>query len=82
MKHSGLNYLSQYCKIKKNEVIGSIEAIDFKVTNDGTQMGHLMVVCRCEKHKKQFDISASVLNWKITKYIKGSLDSLDYTSVQ
>ena len=82
MKHSGLNYLSQYCKIKKNEVIGFIEAIDFKVTNDGTQMGHLMVVCRCEKHKKQFDISASVLNWKITKYIKGSLDSLDYNSVQ
>ena len=82
MNHSGLNYLLQFSKIQKNEVIGSIEAIDFKVVNDGTQMGHLIVICKCDKHKKQFDIPASALNWKISKYLKGSLNSLDYASIQ
>jgi hypothetical protein len=44
-------------------------------------MGHLMIDCKCHVCNKQFQISASELNWKITKFQKGFLNSLDYTSI-
>ena len=82
MANSGLDYLLQFSKIQKNERIGDIEAVDFKVVNNGTQMGHLIIQCKCHKYDKVFDISASVLNWKISKYFKRASKSLDYTTVQ
>ena len=81
MTHSGLEYLLEYSKIQKGERIGDIEAVDFKVSKDGTQMGHLTVICECHRHQKQFLITANILNWKITKFLKKSLKSLDYESV-
>ena len=81
MTHSGLDYLLEYCKIQKGERIGDIKAVDFKVSKDATQMGHLTVICKCYKHKKQFSITANILNWKITKFLKKSLKRLDYESV-
>ena len=82
MPNSGLDYLLRFSKLQRNEKIGDIEAIDFKTINDGTQMGHLIVRCKCHKYNKDFDIAASVLNWKITKYLKRSTQSLDYATVQ
>ena len=81
MKNSGLNYLLRFSKIQKNEKVGDIEAIDFKTIENGTQMGHLIITCKCYKYKKQFNIAASILNWKITKFIKGTSKSLDYATV-
>ena len=81
MSDSGLDYLLQFSKIKKNEKIGDIEAINFEATGDESQMGQLIVHCSCSKHKKHFKIPASVLNWKITKFQKGGLDSLNYKSI-
>ena len=82
MANSGLDYLLRFSKIQKNEKIGDIEAIDFETINSSTQMGHLIVKCKCHKYKKDFNIAASVLNWKITKYLKRSTQSLDYATVQ
>ena len=82
MANSGLDYLLRFSKIQKNERVGDIEAIDFKVINNGTQMGHLIIHCKCHKYNKVFNISASVLNWKIGKYFKRASKSLDYTTVQ
>ncbi len=81
MTHSGLEYLLEFSKIRKGERIGDIEAVDFKVSNNGIQMGHLTVICKCNKYNKQFSITANILNWKITKFSKKSLKSLDYESV-
>ena len=81
MKQSGINYLLQFSKIQLNQCIGDIEAVDFKVLGDGTQMGHLIVSCECKKYLKRFDVPASVLNWKISKFLKGSVDRLDYASI-
>ena len=82
MENAGLNYLLRFSKIQKKEKIGDIEAIDFKTINNGTQMGHLIVRCKCHKHKKDFNISASILNWKITKFYKRASKPLDYASIQ
>ena len=82
MANSGLYYLQQFSKIQIGEIIGDIEAIDFTVTENGSQMGHLIITCNCTKHNKQFNIAASELNWKITKFLKRSLKSLDYTTVK
>ena len=68
MANSGLDYLLNFSKIQKNEKIGDIEAIDFETINSGTQMGHLIVKCKCHKYKKDFNIAASMLNWNIFKY--------------
>ena len=82
MANSGLDYLLRFSKLQRNEKIGDIEAIDFKTINDGTQMGHLIVRCKCHKYNKDFDIAANVLNWKITKFLKKTSDSLDYATVK
>ena len=82
MENSGLDYLLRFSKIQKKEKIGDIEAIDFKTINNGTQMGHLIVRCKCHKYKKDFNIAASVLNWKITKYFKRATQSLNYETVR
>ena len=81
MENSGLDYLLQFSKIQKNEKIGHIEAVDFETINNATQMGHLIVKCKCHKRDKEFNIPASVINWKITKYLKGALKSLDCETV-
>ena len=81
MSDKGLDYLLRFCKIQKNEKIGDIEAINFETIADESQMGHLIVQCNCSKLNKRFKISASVLNWKITKFQKGALDSLDYETI-
>lgn len=70
MVNSGLDYLLRFSKIQRNEKIGDIQAIDFKTINAGTQMGHLIIRCKCNKYKKEFNIAASALNWKITKFLK------------
>ena len=77
----GLNYLLQFSKIKKGEKIGDLEAIDFQIQGNGSQMGHLMIDCKCHICNKRFQISGSELNWKISKFQKGFLNSLDYTSI-
>ena len=82
MVNSGLDYLLRFSKIQRNEKIGDIEAIDFKTINTGTQMGHLIARCKCNKYKKEFNIAASVLNWKITKFLKRKSEFLDYSAVQ
>ena len=82
MSESGLDYLLRFSKIRKNEKIGDIEAINFEAIGDESQMGHLIVQCNCSKLNKRFKVSASVLNWKITKYQKGALDSLDYETIR
>ena len=82
MSDSGLDYLLRFSKIRKNEKIGDIEAINFEAIGDESQMGHLIVQCNCSKLNKRFKVSASVLNWKITKYQKGALDSLDYETIR
>ena len=82
MSDSGLDYLLRFSKIRKNEKIGDIEAINFEAIGDESQMGHLIVQCNCSKLNKRFKVSASVLNWKITKYQKGGLDSLDYETIR
>ena len=81
MKQSGINYLLQFSKIQLNQRIGDVEAVDFKVLGDGTQMGHLIISCECKKYLKRFDVQASVLNWKISKFLKGSIYRLDYASI-
>ena len=81
MKQSGINYLLRFSKIQLNQRIGGVEAVDFKVLGDGTQMGHLIAICECKKSLKRFDVPASVLNWKISKFLKGSVDRLDYASI-
>jgi len=81
MSDSGLDYLLRFSKIQKNEKIGDIEAINFEAIRDESQMGHLIVQCNCSKLNKRFKVSASVLNWKITKYQKGGLDSLDHETI-
>ena len=82
MSDSGLDYLLRFSKIQKNEKIGDIEAINFEAIGNESQMGHLIVQCNCSKLNKRFKVSASVLNWKITKYQKGALDSLDYETIR
>jgi len=82
MANSGLDYLLRFSKIQKKVRIGDIEAIDFKTIENGTQMGHLIIRCKCHKYKKDFDIAASVLNWKITQFLKRSSTSLDYATVE
>ena len=82
MSYKGLDYLLRFSKIQKNEKIGHIEAINFETIADESQMGHLIVQCNCSKLNKRFKVSASVLNWKITKYQKGALDSLDYETIR
>ena len=82
MANSGLDYLLQFSKIKKGQTIGGIQAIDFAVIKDGTQMGHLIITCNCTKYNQQFNIAASELNWRITKFLKGSMQSLDSSMVQ
>ena len=82
MANSGLDYLLQFSKIKMGQTIGGIQAIDFAVIKDGTQMGHLIITCNCIKYNKQFDIAASELNWRITRFRKGSIQSLDSSTVQ
>ena len=82
MSDKGLDYLLQFSKIQKNEKIGHIEAINFETIGDESQMGHLIVQCNCSKLNKRFKVSASALNWKITKYQKGALDSLDYETIR
>ena len=77
----GLNYLLRFSKIQKDEKIGHLEAIGFQVRGNGSQMGHLMINCKCHRYNRQFQISANELNWKIKKFQKGWLNSLDYTSV-
>ena len=81
MSDKGLDYLLQFSKIQKNEKIGDIEAINFEAIGNESQMGHLIVQCSCNKLNKQFKVPASVLNWKITKFKKGGLSSLDYESI-
>ncbi len=81
MANSGLDYLLQFSKIQTGEIIGNIEAIKFSVIKDASQMGHLIINCHCTKHYKQFNIAASILNWKITKFLKGSSQSLDYSTL-
>ena len=81
MSDSGLDYLLRFSKIQKNEKIGDIEAINFEAIGNESQMGHLIVQCNCSKLNKRFKVSASVLNWKITKFQKGNLDSLDYETI-
>ena len=81
MTDSGLNYLLQFCKIQKGERIGNIEALGFETLNNASQMGHLIINCKCHKSDKIFKVSASLLNWKITKFQKGALRSLDYKSI-
>ena len=81
MANSGLDYLLKFSKIQRREKIGDIEAIDFKTINNATQMGHLIVRCKCHKYKKDFNIAASVLNWKITKFSKRPSESLNYSTV-
>ena len=82
MANSGLDYLLRFSKIQKKEKIGDIEAIDFTTINNATQMGHLIIRCKCHKYKKEFNIAASILNWKISKFFKRSSEFLDYASVQ
>ena len=82
MKRSGIDYLLQFSKIQQNQCIGDIEAVNFKVLGDGTQMGHLIVSCECKKYLKKFDVQGSVLNWKISKFLKGSVDRLNYASIK
>ena len=82
MKRSGIDYLLQFSKIQQNQCIGDVEAVDFKVLGDGTQMGHLIISCECKKYLKRFDVQASVLNWKISKFLKGSIECLDYASIK
>ena len=82
MSNTGFDYLLRFSKIQKNEKIGHIEAINFETIGDESQMGHLIVQCNCSKLNKRFKVSASVLNWKITKYQKGALDSLDYETIR
>ena len=82
MEHSGLDFLLRFSKIQRDEKIGDIEAIDFEVINNGTQMGHLIIQCKCHKYDKNFNIAASVLNWKISKYFKRASKSLNYKTVQ
>ena len=82
MEHSGLDFLLRFSKIQRDEKIGDIEAIDFEVINNGTQMGHLIIRCKCHKYDKNFNIAASKLNWNISKYFKKASKSLDYTTVQ
>ena len=81
MSDSGLDYLLRFSKIQKNEKIGDIEAINFEAIGNESQMGHLIVQCNCSKLNKRFKVSASVLNWKITKFQKGNLDTLDYETI-
>ena len=82
MANSGLDYLLQFSKIKMGQTIGGIQAIDFAVIKDGTQMGHLIITCNCMKYNQKFNVAASELNWKITKYLKGSMQFLDGSTVQ
>ena len=82
MKKSGLDYLLQFSKIQKGEKIGNLEALEFCAIQEGTQMGHLIVDCMCHKSYKRFQISANILNWKITMFRKGALLSLDSLTVQ
>ena len=78
MPSFGLDYLLQFCKIQCGQQIGEIEALGFEVLKDGTQMGHLLINCICHKTKKRFQISANVLNWKITQFQKGGSRELNY----
>ena len=82
MKTFGLEYLLQFSKIQKGQIIGDIEAVDFKTINTETQMGDLIISCRCRRLNQNFQIEASILNWKITKFQKGSLKSLNYKTIQ
>ena len=82
MANSGLDYLLKFSKIQKGEIIGNVQAIDFSVIKDGSQMGHLIITCICTKHNQKFDIAASILNWKITKFLKGANQYLDYSTIQ
>ena len=82
MTDKGLEYLLNFCKIKKGERVGDLEAVDFQVYGDGRQMEHLLIDCICHKCNRRsvqspFQIPASVLNWKITKYQKGVISTLD-----
>ena len=82
MEDNGLEYLLSFCKIKKGERVGDLEAVDFQVYGEGRQMEQLLIDCICHKCNKRrvqspFQIPASVLNWKITKFKKGGLPSLD-----
>ena len=82
MTDKGLEYLLNFCKIKKGERVGDLEAVDFQVYGDGRQMEHLLIDCICHKCNRRsvqspFQIPASVLNWKITKYQKGGISTLD-----
>ena len=79
---SGLNYLIEYSKIKKFERIGDLEAINFQVLGDGRQMGDLLIDClchRCNERTKEnpYQAIGSQLNWKISKFQKGTLNNLD-----
>ena len=76
----GLDCLLRFSKIKRGEQIGDIEALGFNVLKDGSQMGHLMIDCICHKSEKRFQIPASVMHWKITKFQKGALLELDHRS--
>ena len=82
MTNFGLNYLLRFSKIQAGETIGDIEAVGFETINRAKQMGDLVITCRCHKAKENFKIKASVLNWKITKFRKGSLSSLNRSTVQ
>ena len=82
MTNFGLNYLLRFSKIQAGETIGDIEAVGFETINRAKQMGDLVITCRCHKFKENFKIKASILNWKITKFRKGSLSSLDYATVR
>ena len=82
MKGNALEYLLNFCKIKKGERICYLEAVNFQVYGNGRQMEHLLVDCICHKCNRRsvqspFQIPASVLNWKITKYQKGGMPDLD-----
>ena len=82
MTDKGLEYLLNFCKIKKGERVGDLEAVNFQVYGDGRQMEHLLIDCICHKCNRRsvespFQIPASVLNWKITKYQKGGISTLD-----
>ena len=81
MSDSGLDYLLRFSKIQKNEKIGDIEAMSFETIGDESQMGHLIILCNCSKLNKRFKVSASALNWKITKFQKGGLKSLNYETI-
>ena len=79
---SGLNYLLQYSKIQKFERIGDLEAINFQVLREGRQMGDLLIDClchRCNERTKEnpYQAIGSQLNWKISKFQKGTLNNLD-----